>query len=80
MNETKSGRLAALEGLPDETRDHALVDWRTVTTLLGMKDVEHARKTLIDAGLPLVHVSERRRLPRWGTLRRWIESREGARS
>ena len=26
----KSTRLAAIEALPDEMQDHALVDWRTV--------------------------------------------------
>jgi hypothetical protein len=71
----KSARLAAIEALPDQTQDHALVDWRTVANLLDKKDVEHAREIITNAGVPLVHVSERRKLPTWGELRRFIETR-----
>jgi hypothetical protein len=69
-------RMAAIGGLPAEVRDFCLVDWKTVALLLGLKDVEHTRKLLADAGVPLVRVSERRNVPTWGALRQFIKSRE----
>jgi hypothetical protein len=45
----KSACLAAIEALPDQMQDHALVDWRTVANLLDKKDVEHARKLITAA-------------------------------
>jgi hypothetical protein len=74
----KSARLAAIEALPDQMQDHALVDWRTVANLLDKKDVEHARKLITAAGVPLVEVSTRRKLPTWRELRKFIESRQRA--
>jgi hypothetical protein len=71
-------RLAAIEALPQEMQDHALVDWPTVASLLSCKDIEHTRETLIAAGVPLVHVTGRKRLPRWGTLRDFLLKREKA--
>jgi hypothetical protein len=71
-------RLAAIDALPNEMQDHALVDWQTVANIIGSKDVAYARETLTRAGVPLVHVSERRRLPRWGALREFLKSREKA--
>ncbi len=70
-------RLAAIEALPNEMQDYALVDWPTVALLFGYKDIEYARETLTQAGVPLVQLSDRKRLPRWGTLRDFIISREG---
>ncbi len=72
----KSPRLAAIEALPTEMQDHALVDWPTVANILGMKDVEYARETVAAAGVPLVHVSGRKKMPRWGAFRDWLRSRE----
>jgi hypothetical protein len=72
----KSPRLAAIEALPDQMQDCALVDWATVAVLLDKKDVEHARELITAAGVPLVHVSERRKLPTWGALRQYIKARE----
>jgi hypothetical protein len=72
----KPTRLAAIEVLPDEMQDNALVDWKTVAVLLGFSDVEYARETVTAAGLPLVHVSGRKKLPRWGALRDFIRQRE----
>ncbi len=69
-------RLSEIERLPAEIRDHCLVDWKTVATILGAKDIEHARNVITEAGVPRVHVSERRKLPRWGALRQFITSRE----
>ena len=66
-------RIAAL---PAELQDHCIIPWKTVATLIGCKDVEHARKTVVKAGVPLVEISERRKLPRWGRLREFILSRE----
>jgi hypothetical protein len=57
-------------------QDHALVDWPTVAALCNFKDIEYARETVIKAGVPLVHISERKRLPTWGALRAWLQSRE----
>ena len=75
MADTKH-RLAAIEDLPDEMKDYALVDWRTVAFLTSSKDVEYARETITKAGVPPVHVSERKRLPRWGALRTFLLERE----
>jgi hypothetical protein len=72
----KSSRLAAIEALPNEMQDYALVDWGTVALLMGNKDVAYARETLQQAGVPLVRVSERRQLPRWGSLREFLRARE----
>lgn len=69
-------RLAAIEALPDVMQDDALVDWPTVAALIDYRDVEYVRHMVSEAGVPLVQVSERRRLPRWGELRKWIRSRE----
>jgi hypothetical protein len=71
----RSSRLAAIEALPHEMQEHALVDWRTVALLLDKKDVDHAREIVTNAGVPLVHVSDRRKLPTWGALRQFIEAR-----
>jgi hypothetical protein len=68
--------IAAIGALPAEVQEHCLVDWRTVATILACKDVEHARKIVAGAGVPLVQVSDRRKLPRWGALREFIKSRE----
>ena len=73
----KPVRLAAIDALPNEMQDYALVDWPTVATILNNRDIEYARETIIKAGVPLVHVSERKRLPRWGALRDYLKSREG---
>lgn len=69
-------RLVALDSLPDDMRDHALVDWPTVTTMCGLRDIEYCRELITKAGVPLVHVSGRRRLPTWGALREYLKSRE----
>jgi hypothetical protein len=68
--------MEQIEQLPSEVSDFQLVDWKTVAKLLGSKDVEHCRRIVTQAGVPLVHVSERRKLPRWGELKRFIRSRE----
>ena len=68
----KSPRLAAIEALPDQMQDHALVDWQTVADLLDKKDIQHAREIVTNAGVPLVHVSGRRKLPTWRALREFI--------
>lgn len=67
-----------IESLPPQLRDDVLLDWHTVASLLGFKDIEHARQTVVAAGVPLVHLSARRRLPRWGALREFIAKRERA--
>jgi hypothetical protein len=66
-------RIAAL---PADLQDHALVDWRTVALILSCKDIENARKIVVNAGVPIVEISERRRLPRWGALKQFIQARE----
>ena len=71
-------RLAAIEALPHEMQDHALVDWATVANLLDKKDIVHAREIVTNAGVPLVHVSDRRKLPTWGALRKFIQTRQRA--
>jgi hypothetical protein len=71
--------LATIGALPAEVQEHCLIDWKTVALILGANDVEHARETVIAAGVPLVHVSERRKLPRWGALKQFITSRESVR-
>jgi hypothetical protein len=72
----KSPRLAAIEALPNEMQDYALVDWATVAVLTGNEDVDYARRILTKAGVPLVEVSSRRKLPTWRELRKFIESRQ----
>lgn len=76
ISNSKTSRLAAIDALPNEMQDHALVDWPTVATLCGFKDTEYARETIIKAGVPLVHVSDRKKLPTWGALRSFLQSRE----
>jgi hypothetical protein len=78
MHTDKPTRLAAIEALPTEMQDDALVDWPTVATILGNKDVEYAREIVTKAGVPLVHLSERKKLPRWAALRDFIRGRETA--
>jgi hypothetical protein len=78
MNTKKPSRLAAIEALPGEMQEHALVDWPTVAVICNFKDIGYARNTIKKAGIPLVCVSERRKLPTWGTLRAWLQSREAA--
>lgn len=69
-------RLAAIDELPNVMQDAALVDWKTVAVLLGRQDIQEARRIVVAADLPLVQVSARRKLPRWGDLREWLKSRE----
>ena len=76
MNTQKPPRLAAIDTLPDEMKDFALIDWATVADLLGNKDREYARELVTAAGVPLVAVSKQRKLPRWGALRAFLTSRE----
>ena len=74
-NTTKPPRLAAIETLPNDMQDQALVDWATVATLCGYKNIEHCRE-LVSEHVPLVQMSERRKLPTWGNLRAFLKSRE----
>jgi hypothetical protein len=74
----KPARLASIEALPADIREHALVDWRTVAAILGSDDVKHTRDVVTKAGVPLVRLTERRALPRWGALRDFLKSREQA--
>jgi hypothetical protein len=70
--------LVAVETLPEDMREHALVDWATAARICGYKDIEYCREVITKAGVPLVQLSERRRLPTWGALRAWLKSRESA--
>jgi hypothetical protein len=72
----KLSRLAAIEALPHEMQDHALVDWPTVAALLNKKDVVDTRELITAAGVPLVHVSARHRLPTWASIREFIRTRQ----
>ena len=72
---SRAARLAAIDALPGAMQDEALVDWQTVAAIIAKKDT---RKLVIEAGVPLVQVSARRKLPRWGSLREWLKSREMA--
>jgi hypothetical protein len=72
----KTARLAAIEALPTTMQDDALVDWPTVKALCNFADTEYARRIITEAGVPLVELSPRRKLPRWGALREYIRSRE----
>jgi hypothetical protein len=72
----KSPRLAAIEALPNEMQEHALVDWATVAILLNHRDIDYAREIVTAAGVPLVYMSERRKLPTWGALRKFIQTRQ----
>ena len=63
--------------VPADMRDYYLVPWKTTGDMLNV-DPEKARAILRGAGVPLVKVSERRVLPRWGTLRDFIKQREAA--
>jgi hypothetical protein len=74
----KAVRLAAIEALPDQMQDSALLDWPTVAALLNKKDIEHTRELITAAGVPLVHVSDRRKLPTWGAIREFIRTRQRA--
>lgn len=75
-NTAKPARLVAIDSLPAEMQPYALCDWATVAAVTGLRDVEHARETFLAAGLPVVHLSSKRKLPRWGVLRDFLISRE----
>ena len=70
----KPSRLDAVQALPPELQDYALIDWRTFALLLDRKDVEAAREWAMSLGLPLVNLG-RRKLPRWKDVRALIEAR-----
>lgn len=74
----KLSRLEQLEALPSAMQDDALVDWRTVTTLLATRDVEHTRKLfkarVQELGEKLVRLSSRRELPTWRTVQKIMAS------
>ena len=74
----EAGRLAVIEALPEQMQDHALVDWETVATICNYKDLETVRNNLKEAGVALVKVSERKKLPTWGALKDFLKSREVA--
>lgn len=73
-----NGNQPNLESLPPEMQDWALVPWRHAATLLGFKDIRSAQEAVRDAGIPLVAISERKHLPRWGRIRGLIQDREAA--
>jgi hypothetical protein len=71
-----SDRFSEIEQLPADLHDDSLVDWRTVTAMVGGRDIEHTRKMMLAAGLPVVSISARRKLPRLGKLREFLRNRE----
>lgn len=73
-------RTAAIQALPAEIQDLAVItDGQMLATILGLRDPEHAREVLKQAGVPFVRVSERRQGPRLGVLREFIKGREVSR-
>jgi hypothetical protein len=68
--------MEVIDSLPPSMRDDALVPWKDAAALCGYGDPEYCRKIITEAGVPLVNLSERRRLPRWGALREYLRSRE----
>lgn len=70
----KISRLDAIESLPRELQDNALIDWRTFATLVDKKDVESARDWAKSLGIALVDTG-RRKLPRWKDVRALLEAR-----
>jgi hypothetical protein len=72
MNNTKPARLLAIESLPPELRDHALLDWPTVAAMLDRKDPHYVRKLLIADGVPVVSIGGRRKLPTTKAIREYI--------
>ena len=58
-----TSRLHEIKSLPDFMQDAALVDWPTAAALMSTC-VPSARKIVRDNGIPLVELSERKRLPR----------------
>ena len=71
----KPTRLEAIESLPREIQDHALIDWQTLTLLLARKDVEGTREWARSQGLRLVDTG-RRKLPTWKSVRELLKSCE----
>jgi hypothetical protein len=71
----KPSRLDAIESLPAEIRDNALIDWQTFADIFDRKDVANTRKWAMSLGLPLVNLG-RRKLPRWKDVRALIEARK----
>jgi len=71
----KPHRIAVIDALPTEMQDHALVGMKDAAALLNVC-VPQARKIIRDAGIPLVELTERKKLPRWGALRDFLMSRE----
>jgi hypothetical protein len=69
-------RLAEIEKLPEQLREDALLPWATVALMCGADDVESCRENLLRGGLKVVELSERRKLPRLGTLRAFLRERE----
>lgn len=69
-------RLERLAKLPEPVQLEALADWKTTTAMCGGRDVEHTRRTFREASVPLVHVSERIKLPRLRTVLAFLAERE----
>lgn len=64
-----------LKNLPAGMADYSLVDWQTVASVFKTC-VPKARQIVKENGIPLVAISERKRLPRWGAIREFILNRE----
>jgi hypothetical protein len=68
----KPNRLVAIEALPPEMMDEALVDIRTCGLVLNKKDAESTRQFLRKHRVPLVNTG-RCNLPRWKHLRELMQ-------
>jgi hypothetical protein len=68
-------RLMAVDAVPESMRDDCLLPWDETATICGLKDAEYCREVLTKAGVPLVHVSARRKLPRYGDVKAYLKSR-----
>ncbi len=75
LKDIKPARLATIDALPDDMQANALVDWATVAAVCGYADVEYCRE-IISKQVPLVHLTARKKLPAWGDLRSYLESRK----
>jgi hypothetical protein len=76
LKDLKQARLEQLAKLPETVQLESLVDWKTTTAMCGGRDVEHTRRTFREANVPLVHVSERIKLPRLRNVLAFLADRE----
>jgi hypothetical protein len=78
LKDLKQTRLEQLTKLPETVQLESLIDWKTTTAMCGCRDIERTRRAFRQANVPLVHVSERIKLPRLRSVLAFLAARERA--